>query len=329
MCWSSTTPTCSNVRSIQHDPNTTPARSTGTPHLIGGAPRRAELRGRDRDSDHNGAEILSARQSPQTTESAHGYQTVQLSPYMSATFLHAAAWRAAHLTGRRTASIQQQQQTNAFAHAPLDDAAIDALLADAQRASNSATAVDEISEALHDLVTARSHGRHREILALLPSLRHPASAACLRGALQAALRDGFGFDGEAAGFVDDGEAAGWFVSALREIGDAAALGVLVDFAVCDRLEVAHACRQALGAWEEASVGERPLAVAREFRVRLRDGQLVARALPGSGPTGAAKPRDERRPPRSRDVAGGGYALFGPHRVEEEEDPFGDSPPGMF
>ena len=30
MCWSSTTPTCSNVRSIQHDPNTTPARSTGT-----------------------------------------------------------------------------------------------------------------------------------------------------------------------------------------------------------------------------------------------------------------------------------------------------------
>ena len=32
VCWSSTTPTCSNVRSIQHDPNTTPARSTGTPH---------------------------------------------------------------------------------------------------------------------------------------------------------------------------------------------------------------------------------------------------------------------------------------------------------
>ena len=31
MCWNSTTPTCSNVRSIQHDPNTTPARSTGTP----------------------------------------------------------------------------------------------------------------------------------------------------------------------------------------------------------------------------------------------------------------------------------------------------------
>ena len=32
MCWSSTTPTCSNVRSIQHDPNTTPARSTRYPH---------------------------------------------------------------------------------------------------------------------------------------------------------------------------------------------------------------------------------------------------------------------------------------------------------
>ena len=33
MCWSSTTPTCSNVRSIQHDPNTTPARSTRNPPL--------------------------------------------------------------------------------------------------------------------------------------------------------------------------------------------------------------------------------------------------------------------------------------------------------
>ena len=89
-------------------------------------------------------------------------------------------------------------------------------------------------EALHDLLGMgiTSRARHREILAVLPSLRHPASVACLRGALEAALRNGFGFDGEAGGFVDDGEAAGWFASALREIGDAAALGVLVNFAVC-------------------------------------------------------------------------------------------------
>ena len=46
MCWSSTTPTCSNVRSIQHDPNTTPARSTGTPQNCGPR-RRARLAGRD------------------------------------------------------------------------------------------------------------------------------------------------------------------------------------------------------------------------------------------------------------------------------------------
>ena len=253
---------------------------------------------------------------------------------MSSSFLEAAKWRDADRTGRRAAQAERiasiQRHMNEFMEARLEaHASIDALLASAQRAPANVQSFE--IELLHDLLAMgiTSHARHREILAVLPSLRHPASTACLRGALEAALRNGFGFDGEAGGFVDDGEAAGWFASALREIGDAAALGVLVNFAVCFRLDFAHACRQALGAWEEASVGERPLAVAREFRVRLRDGQLVARALPGSGPTGAAKPHDERRPRRSRDVAGGGYALFGPHRVEEEEDPFGDSPPGMF
>ena len=264
---------------------------------------------------------------------------------MSSSFLQAAAWRDADRTGRRAAKAERiasiQRHMNEFMEARLEaHASIDALLASAQRAPANVQSFE--IELLHDLLGMgiTSHARHREILAVLPSLRHPASTACLRGALYDALRHGFNVwtDPPAVAMdavamesvrVDDGEVAGWFASALREIGDAAALGVLVDFAVCDRLDFAHACRQALGAWEEASVGERPLAVAREFRVRLRDGQLVVRALPTYGPTGAAKPHDDRRPPRSRDVAGGGYALFGPHRVEEEEDPFGDSPPGMF
>ena len=245
---------------------------------------------------------------------------------MSSSFLQAAAWRDADRTGRRAAAAAAAQHTNALEQMRgRDNVALDALLAGTACAvrKGDPVSMEVQAEVLHDLLGVAHHSRHREILAVLPSLGHPDTASSLRGALEAALRDGFAAD------ADDGEAAGWFASALREIGDAAALGVLVDFAVCDRLDFAHACRQALGAWEEASVGERPLAVAREFRVRLRDGQLVARALPGSGPTGAAKPHDDRRPPRSRDVAGGGYALFGPHRVEDEEDPFGDSPPGMF
>ena len=264
---------------------------------------------------------------------------------MSSSFLQAAAWRDADRTGRRAAQAELAATIEKHMHLASEAsrevyAGVDALLADAHRAPAKCRNDGVTAEVLHDVLSSPSHGRHREILALLPSLRHPASTACLRGALYDALRHGFNVwtDPPAVAMdavamesvrVDDGEVAGWFAGALREIGDSPALYVLVDFAVCDRLDFAHACRQALGAWEEASVGERPLAVAREFRVRLRDGRLVARALPGSGPTGAAKPHDDRRPPRSRDVAGGGYALFGPHRVEEEEDPFGDSPPGVF
>ena len=81
MCWSSTTPTCSNVRSIQHDPNPTPARSTGNPHARQGpsatywhgAPdddplARTRARGRGREDQSGGEGRKAAEEGEEVAE---------------------------------------------------------------------------------------------------------------------------------------------------------------------------------------------------------------------------------------------------------------------